>query len=80
MVCTKMQREVLALAQEFPDKVAPQNVDATVEPGKAEVRSFGFKNHGLVIHDASGTQLFKQADHTVKIEDVRAAIQKALSG
>ncbi len=63
---------------EFPGKIKAQNVDATTPASLQAIKSLGFKNHGLVIRSAKGKVLWKQADHTVKVEDVRAAIQDLL--
>ena len=63
---------------EFPGKVKAQNVDATTPESVAAIKSLGFKNHGLVIRSSKGDVLWKQADHTVKVEEVRAAIQDLL--
>jgi hypothetical protein len=63
---------------EFPGKVKAQNVDATTPESAAAIKSLGFKNHGLVIRSSTGKVLWKQADHTVKVEEVRAAIQDLL--
>ena len=73
-----MQRAVSALNEEFPSRVRTANVDATADSLKAEIKALGFKNHGLAIRDPEGKVLFKQNDHTVKIEDVRGAIRSHL--
>lgn len=64
--------------QEFPGKVRAQNVDATAPQAAKTIKALGFKNHGLVIRSARGKVLWKQADHTVQIEEARAAIQQLL--
>lgn len=63
---------------EFPGKVKGQNVDATTPQASRAIKDLGFASHGVVIRSASGKVLWKQADHTVKVEDVRAAIQDLL--
>jgi len=64
--------------EEFPGKVKAENVDAT-RPGAAKaIKELGFKNHGLVIRAQNGKVLWKQPDHQVKMEDVRAALKKRL--
>ena len=74
MVCAKLQPAVSGLEQEFPGKVKARNIDVTTKEGEAAVAELGFKSHGLVIRGADGKALWKQADHTVKIEDVRKAL------
>ena len=66
------------LESEFPGRVKAQNVDATTPESKKDVEALGFQNHGLVIRSADGKVLWKQADHHVKIEDVRKALRDLL--
>ena len=66
------------LETEFPGKVKAQNVDATTPEAAKAIKTLGFKNHGLVIRDAKRKVLWKEPDHTVKIEDARAEIQKLI--
>ena len=67
---------VSGLDAEFPGKVRAQNVDATTEASRRVVQDLGFKNHGLVIRSADGKVLWRQADHDVAIEDVRAELAR----
>ena len=66
--------------EEFPGKVKAENVDATTPEAATAIKELGFKNHGLVIRAQDGRVLWKQADHQVKIDDVRAALRKRLGG
>ena len=66
------------LEKEFPGRVKAQNVDATTPESKKEVQALGFETHGLVIKSADGKVLWKEADHTVKIEDVRKELGELL--
>ena len=68
------------LEKEFPGKVKAQNLDATTPENQKIVKSLGFQTHGLVIRSSDGKVLWKQPDHDVKIEDVRAEIRKLLNG
>jgi hypothetical protein len=70
---------VSGLEKEFPGKVKTRSVDCTTEEGVAAVKELGFANHGLVIRDPSGKVLFKQADHSVRIEDVRQALKQIVA-
>ena len=74
MVCAELKPAVSGLEKEFPGKVTAQNVDASTAEAKNAVKELGFKNHGLVIRDAAGKAVWKQPDHTVKMEDVRKAL------
>ena len=78
MICAKLQPAVSGLEQEFAGKVKAKNVDCTSKEGEAAVAELGFKSHGLVIRSADGKPLWKQADHTVKIEDARKALHDLL--
>lgn len=79
MICSRLMPAVSGLENEFPGKVKARNVDSTTEEGVKAVQELGFQNHGLVIRDRAGKVLFKQPDHTVKIDDVRQALRQILS-
>ena len=66
------------LEQEFPGKVTAHNVDATTPQSREAIRNLGFKSHGIVIRSKDGTVLWKQPDHTVRMEDVKKAIREIL--
>ena len=66
------------LEKEFEGRVKAQNVDATTPENKKVVKDLGFQTHGLVIRSADGKVLWKQADHEVKMDDVRKAIRDLL--
>jgi len=69
---------VSGLEQAFPGKVTAHNVDVTTPQAREAIRDLGFKSHGIVIRALSGEALWKQADHSVRIESVREAIQEIL--
>ncbi|PYQ35970.1 MAG: hypothetical protein DMF54_01270 [Acidobacteria bacterium] len=75
MICAKLKPAVSGLEKEFPG-VRAKNVDATTAGGKAAIRNLGFESHGIVIRSAGGKVLWKQPDHTVKMEDVRAELAR----
>jgi len=79
MVCSRLMPAVSGLESEFPGKVKARNVDCTSDEGVKAVQELGFGSHGLVIRDHAGKVLYKEADHGVKIEDVRAALKQILS-
>lgn len=78
MICAKAKPAVSGLEAEFPGKVVAKNVDATTPEAKKDVEELGFKSHGLVVRSADGEVLFKQADHTVDMEKVRAKLKELL--
>ena len=76
MICAKVKPAVSGLEQEFPGQVKAQNLDATTDEAKKAIQELGFHNHGLVIRSADGKVLHKEADHSVDMEKVRAAIRE----
>ena len=79
MVCARVKPAVSGLKNEFPGKVTPHNIDATLPEARESIKALGFKSHGLVIRATDGTVLWKQADHTVRMESVREALHQILS-
>lgn len=71
---------VSGLDAEFPGRVQGRNVDATTEESRRVVRELGFQSHGLVIRSSDGTVLWRQADHDVAIDDVRAELRRLTKG
>jgi hypothetical protein len=78
MICAKLKPAVSGLEQKFPGKVEARNIPADEPEAQAAVREFGFKSHGLVIRSTDGVTLWKQADHTVRIDEVEAALRGIL--
>ena len=78
MVCAKLQPAVSGLEQEFAGKVKARNIESTSKEGQAAVSELGFRSHGLVIRNAEGKALWKQADHTVSMEETRKALRDLL--
>ena len=66
------------LDKDYAGKVHGQNLDATTEENEKIVKELGFSSHGLVIRSADGKVLWKQADHKVKMEDVRKELDELL--
>lgn len=66
------------LEEEFEGRVVAENVDATTPETKQICTELGFRNHGLVVRDASGAVLWKQPDHDVVVDDARQAIKELL--
>ena len=69
---------VSGLEQEYLGRVRGQNLDATTPENVKIVKALGFESHGLVIRSSTGKVLWKQADHGVKMEDVRAELASLL--
>ena len=66
------------LEQEFKGRVRAQNLDATTPENAKIVQALGFESHGLVIRSADGKVLWKEADHTVRMDDVRRELDRLL--
>jgi hypothetical protein len=78
MVCARLKPAVSGLAQDFPGKVTARNVDASEPEALEEVKNLGFITHGLVIRSTDGKVLWKEGDHTVRVEDARDALRQIL--
>ena len=70
---------VSGFEQEFPGRVKTFNVDATTPASQQSVRSLGFDSHGLVIHSTTDEVLWKQADHSVNVNEARTALAGLVS-
>lgn len=66
------------LGNQHQDQIRVEHLDATTAENQTLQSGFGFKSHGLLIRDKSGKIVFKQADHTVKEEEVKAFVQDYL--
>ena len=78
MVCAKLKPAVSGLEKEFAGKVKAINVDASSPGAQKAIQELGFKSHGLVIRDVQGKAVFKQADHTVNLDETRKALADLL--
>jgi len=67
---------VSGLDKEYQGKVHGQNLDATTDENEKVCKELGFSSHGLVIRSADGKVLWKQADHKVKMDDVRKELNE----
>jgi hypothetical protein len=69
---------VSGLEKEYEGRVKGSNVDATTPEAKKAVKDLGFETHGVAIRSAEGKVLWKQADHSVDMDDVRKALKDFL--
>ena len=74
-----MQTAVSGFETEFEGRVEGQNLDATTPEAAQVVKNLGFDNHGLVVYSPSGDVLFKQKDHSVKIDEVRVKLSELIA-
>ena len=77
-ICVGIRPLVTGLDQDFPGQVTAQNLNCQTQPAKEEIAKLGFATHGIAIHDAQGKLLFSQADHTVKMDEVRTEIEQRI--
>ena len=73
-----MKVAVSDLEKEFPGDVKAVNLNAREEESQKVIKEQGFQTHGLIIRYANDEVVWKQADHKVKMDDVRAEIRKLL--
>jgi hypothetical protein len=69
---------VSGLEKEFPGDVKAENLNAREPDSQKVIKEQGFDTHGLLIRNAKDEVVWKQADHKVKMDDVRAEIRKLL--
>ena len=79
MICAKLKPTVSGLDKEYKGKVHGENLDATTPENQKIIKSLGFENHGIVIRSADGKVLWKEPDHTVKMEDVRKELDRLVA-
>lgn len=73
-----MKTAVSGLEKEFPGKVKTENVNAREEASQKVIKEQGFATHGLIIRNTKDEVVWKQADHKVKMAQVRSEIRKLL--
>lgn len=73
-----MKPAVSGLARDYPGKAIGENLDATTPENTKIVQELGFDTHGIVIRSADGKVLWKEPDHEVKMDDVRAELERLL--
>lgn len=78
MICARVKPAVSGLEQEFPGKVTAHNVDATTPESRKAIQGLGFNSHGIVIRSTDGKVLWKQPDHSVRMESVEKALHEIL--
>jgi hypothetical protein len=68
---------VSGLPSEFGSRVSVELIENTAPGAEEAIRRYGFVSHGLLIHQGERV-VFQAADHGVRMEDVRAALRRAL--
>ena len=74
-----MKTAVSGLDKEFAGVVKTENLNARDAESQKVIKEVGFRNHGLIIRNARNEIVWKQADHTVNMDDVRTAIRTLLN-
>jgi len=70
---------VSELGEEQAGTIVCSNVDATTPESVKAVEALEFANHGLVIRSSTGDVLWKQADHSVDMAEVRSALAELVA-
>lgn len=65
-----MRAAVSGFESEFGGRVGVRTVDVDTKEGKAALKRYDFRTHGLVMFDPVGRLLYKRADHAVAPVDV----------
>lgn len=65
------------LPSEFGPRVTVRTVEHLAPGAEQQIRALGFESHGLVIRRGDRV-VFTEADHRVRVDDVRAALQREL--
>jgi hypothetical protein len=71
---------VRGLEEEYQGALKCEVLDATTSENKAQIRAYGFDNHGLVIFDAQGNVQKKLDGHLMREPQIRAALQEVMGG
>jgi len=69
---------VSGLENEFAGQVKTENLNAREEESHKVIKEQGFATHGLLIRNAKDEVVWRQADHKVKMKQVRAEIRRLL--
>ena len=67
------------LEKDFPGRVKTQSLNAKEPESQKVIQAAGFKTHGLIIRDARHQIVWKQADHSVNMDEVKAEIRTLLA-
>ncbi len=78
-MCARNVDAVRVLEHDFRGRVAVRLVDTFSAEGRAAADRYGWSSHGIVVHDRAGNLLFKERDHAVQPDDVRAVVKARLS-
>lgn len=66
------------LPAEFGDRVKVELIENTAPGAEEAIRAQGFTSHGLVIRQGDRI-VFRAADHSLRMEEAREAIARALA-
>jgi hypothetical protein len=77
-VCAKAEPAVAGLEREFPG-VHVHRIDATSPEGARTIERLDLEGHGLVIRSPRGFVLWKQPQHDINMDEVRAQLKALLS-
>ena len=69
---------VNGLEEEFKGALECEVLDAMTAENKAQIKAYGFDNHGLVVFDAQGTVRSKLNGHLMREPEIRAALKEVM--
>lgn len=68
------------LEEQYTGTLECEILDATTEESKAQIKAYGFGNHGLVIFDGEGNLQKKMDGHKMQEPQIRQALQEVMGG
>ncbi len=68
------------LEEEFQGTLKCDVLDATTAENKAQIKAYGFGNHGLVVFDGQGNVQKKMDGHLMGEPEIRAALTEVMGG
>ena len=80
MSCKRISTIVNGLKKEQGDTLETQMFDALDPRYKAEIKGFGFENHGLVVFDSSGKVAHAENGHKMTETQIRSWVVAARKG
>ena len=78
--CAKITTIVNGLEEQYTGKLECEILDATTDESKAQIKAYGFGNHGMVIFDGEGNVQKKMDGHLMQEPKIRQALQEVMGG
>ena len=68
------------LEKEYQGELKCEILDASTPESKAQIDSYGFGTHGLVVFDGKGNLKQKIDGHKMSEKEIRSAVNMAMTG